>query len=237
MQPPIPIFSGKERCIIGHEIGTHKVAYLAGLAFNMDTLYMTWLTMAVVIALAWLATRRLTLVPRGWQSVMEIAVTAIIDQVKANMGVRGMILAPFIVSLFLFLLIANWLGLVPGFSSPTNDLNTTLGLALLVIIMVQIFGMRNKGVFNYLKHFLQPNPLFLPINLIEELSKPVTLSFRLFGNIVAGEILIVILGILVPYVIPTAWLAFSVFVGVIQAFIFTILSLSYLSNSFSDNEH
>lgn len=213
------------------------MAYLAGLAFNMDTLYMTWLAMAIVIVLAWLATRRLTLVPRGWQNVMEIAVTAILDQVKANMGTRGMILAPFIVALFLFLLIANWLGLVPGFSSPTNDLNTTLGLALLVIVMVQIFGMLNKGVWRYLKHFLQPNPLFLPINLIEELSKPVTLSFRLFGNIVAGEILIIILGMLVPYVIPTAWLAFSVFVGAIQAFIFTILSLSYLANSFTDGEH
>lgn len=198
---------------------------------------MTWLAMAIVIVLAWLATRRLKLVPHGWQNVMEIAITAIIDQVKANMGTRGMILAPFIVALFLFLLIANWLGLVPGFSSPTNDLNTTLGLALLVIIMVQIFGMLNKGVWRYLKHFLQPNPLFLPINLIEELSKPVTLSFRLFGNIVAGEILIIILGMLVPYVIPTAWLAFSVFVGVIQAFIFTILSLSYLANSFTDGEH
>lgn len=153
------------------------------------------------------------------------------------MGPKGKKLAPLLITLFLFLLVANELGLVPGFTSPTNDLNTTLGLALLVIAVVHVAGAANKGLFNYLKHFLEPNVLFLPINIIEEVSKPVTLSFRLFGNILAGEILIIILGILVPYVIPTAWLAFSVFVGIVQAFIFTILSMSYISNALKDDHH
>jgi F-type H+-transporting ATPase subunit a len=95
----------------------------------------------------------------------------------------------------------------------------------------------NKGLGSYLGHFIKPTPLFLPINIIEELSKPITLSFRLFGNIMAGEILIIVLGMLVPYIVPTAWLAFSVFVGIIQAFIFTMLSMSYLSAGLNDEGH
>ena len=198
---------------------------------------MTWLTMAIVIIIAILATRKLKLVPSGWQNVLEIVFEALINQVKETMGPKGSKFAPFIITLFVFLLVANWLGLVPGLASPTSDLNTTLGLALMVIVMVQIVGIVHKGLGSYLGHFIKPTPLFLPINIIEELSKPLTLSFRLFGNIMAGEILIIVLGKLVPYFVPTLWLAFSVFVGVIQAFIFTILSMSYLSNGLNDESH
>ena len=221
----------------GHEIGSHHIAQFAGMSFHMDTLYMTWLTMAIVIIIAILATRQLKLVPSGWQNVLEMAVEALINQVKETMGPKGSKFASFIISLFLFLLIGNFLGLVPGLTSPTSDLNTTLGLALLVIVMVQILGIVNKGLGAYLGHFIKPNPVFLLINIIEELSKPITLSFRLFGNIMAGEILIIVLGMLVPYFVPTLWLAFSVFVGVIQAFIFTMLSMSYLSSGLNDENH
>ncbi len=221
----------------GHEIGSHKLAHFAGLTFNMDTLMMTWLAMAIVIVLAVLATRRLSLVPSGWQNVLEIAVSALVEQIEVTMGTKGKWLAPLIITLFLFLLVSNWLGLIPGFTSPTNDLNTTLGLALMVIALVHVLGIVNKGPARYFKHFFEPYIPFVIINIIEELAKPITLSFRLFGNILAGEVLLIILGLLVPYVIPTAWLAFSVFVGVIQAFIFTMLSMSYLANSVQDDHH
>jgi len=221
----------------GHEIGVHKLAHLAGFTFNIDTLYMTWLTMAIVVVIAFLATRRLSIVPGGWQNLLEMAVTALVEQIENTMGPRGAKLSPLIITLFLFLLIANWLGLVPGFTSPTADLNTTLGLALMVILMVHVLGAVNKGLFNYLKHFFQPYAPFVIINIIEELAKPITLSFRLFGNILAGEVLIIILGLLVPYLVPTLWLGFSVFVGIIQAFIFTMLSMSYLANSVKNDHH
>ncbi|MCE5286546.1 MAG: F0F1 ATP synthase subunit A [Pelosinus sp.] len=221
----------------GHEIGVHNLAHFAGLTFNMDTLMMTWLTMAIVIVLAVLATRRIELVPRGWQNVLELAVSALLEQIEATIGPKGKKLAAFIITLFLFLLISNWLGLIPGFTSPTNDLNTTLGLALLVVVMVHVLGMANRGPIKYLKHFFEPYIPFVFINIIEEIAKPVTLAFRLFGNIFAGEVLLLVLGMLLPYVIPTAWLAFSVFVGVIQAFIFTMLSMSYLANSLKDEQH
>ncbi len=222
----------------GHEIGGHKLGYIFGYAVHMDTLYMTWLTMAIVIAVAFVATRRLTLIPSGWQNFLEMVVTALLDQIEGTMGPKGKKLAPLVITLFLFLLIANWLGLVPGFTSPTNDINTTLGLALMVVALVQILGMIHKGPVAYIKHFFQPFIPFVIINIIEELSKPITLAFRLFGNILAGEILIIILGILVPMWIPIPniiWLGFSVFVGVVQAFIFTMLSMSYLANSLDDH--
>jgi F0F1-type ATP synthase, subunit a len=224
---------------MGHEeIGVHKLAHFAGLTFHMDTLYMTWLVMAIVILIAFLATRRLALVPSGWQNVLEMIVTALLDQLEETTGPKGKRFAPLIITLFLFILVANWLGLVPGFSSPTNDLNTTLGLSLLVVILVQILGIVNKGPARYIKHFFQPYIPFVIINLIEEMAKPVTLAFRLFGNIIAGEILIIILGILVPLWFPfinIAWLGFSVFVGVVQATVFTMLSMSYLSGSLKDD--
>lgn len=221
----------------GHEIGGHKLAQFAGLTFNLDTLYMTWLVMGIVILLAVVATRRLDMVPRGWQNILEIVVTALLNQIDNTMGPKGRKLAPMIITLFLFLVIGNELGLVPGFTSPTNDINTTLGLALMVVILVHILGIVNRGPGRYFKHFFEPYIPFVIINIIEELAKPITLSFRLFGNILAGEILLIILGMLVPYVIPTAWLAFSVFVGIVQAFIFTMLAMSYLSNSLQDGHH
>ncbi len=216
-----------------HEIGVREVVQFAGLTFNVETLYMTWITMAVVILIAFLATRNLKLVPTGWQNAIEMVVTALHGQIDATMGPRGRMLAPLIISLFLFLLVSNWLGLVPTMSSPTNDLNTTLGLALLVIVMLHCMGVYFKGM-HYIKHFFQPVPVFVIINAIEEVAKPITLAFRLFGNILAGEILIIILLKLMPIWMPipsVIWLAFSIFIGGVQAFIFTMLSMAYLANA------
>ncbi|HEY3426456.1 MAG TPA: F0F1 ATP synthase subunit A [Negativicutes bacterium] len=221
----------------GHEIGSHKLAHLAGLTFNLDTLYMTWLTMAVVIIFAFFATRRLLLVPGGWQNALEMVVTALLDQIEATMGPKGKTLTPLVITLFLFLVVGNEQGLIPGLTSPTNDINTTLGLALMIVLLVHIIGAYNKGPVKYFKHFFEPYVPFVIINIIEELAKPITLSFRLFGNILAGEILLLVLGMLVPYIIPTAWLGFSVFVGIVQAFIFTMLSMSYLATSLEDSHH
>lgn len=222
---------------MGHEFGVHKLAYFAGMTFHLDTLIMTWLTMAIVILIAVLATRNLKQRPQGWQNFLEMLVGALLEQIEGTMGPKGKKVAPLIITLFLFLVVGNELGLVPGMTSPTSDLNTTLALAVMIVGIVHIFGVMNKGPVRYLKHFFEPYVPFVIINIVEEISKTITLSFRLFGNILAGEILLLILGMLIPYVVPTIWLAFSVFVGVIQALIFTILSISYLSNSFADNQH
>ena len=169
-----------------HEIGVREVVTFAGMQFNIQTLEMTWLAMAIVILIAFLATRSLKLVPSGWQNVIEMVIVWLNEQIGVTLGSRGQLVAPFLITLFLFLLISNWIGLIPTLASPTNDLNTTLGLALLVIVMLHVLGLYYKG-FNYIKHFFQPVAPFVIINLIEEIAKPITLAFRLFGNILAGE--------------------------------------------------
>jgi F-type H+-transporting ATPase subunit a len=136
--------------------------------------------------------------------------------------------------MFLFILVGNELGLLPSphiLTSPTNDLNTTLGLALVSSFMVHFVALRNQGLKKHVKHYFQPFAVFFVINLLEEFTKPITLAFRLFGNILAGEILMEVLYKLVPVGVPIIWLIFSLVIGLIQAFIFTILTTSYLADS------
>ena len=211
---------------------------VGGFTFNAETLTMTWLAMAIVILIGFLATRNLKLVPSGWQNVVEMIVTWLHGQIDAMMGKRGRMLAPLIVTLFMFLLVSNLLGLIPTLASPTNDLNTTLGLALMIVVMVHVLGLYFKGG-HYIAHFFQPFAPFVIINAIEEIAKPITLAFRLFGNILAGEILIIVLLKLMPVWMPipsVVWLMFSIFISCVHAVIFTMLSMAYLANALKEEE-
>ena len=204
--------------------------------FHMDTIYMSLLSSGIVLLIAVIATRNLQIVPRSrWQNLIEMLVGGLLEQIDSTIGPKGRRVAPLVITLFIYLLISNWVGLVPGLTSPTNDINCTLGLALMIVLVVNVVGIMDKGFLGHFGHLIKPGILFLPINLIEEVAKPITLSARLFGNILAGEILIVILTELVPYLIPSIWLAFSVFVGVVQAGIFTMMSMTYLANALQDN--
>ena len=223
-----------------HEIGVRETIQFMGLTFNWETLKMTWLVMLIVILISCLATRNLKAVPTGWQNFIEIIVTWLHGQMDSMMGKKGrMLLAPFIVSLFMFLLTSNLIGLIPTLASPTNDLNTTLGMALLVVAMVHALGLYFKRG-HYIAHFFQPFAPFVIINMIEEIAKPITLAFRLFGNILAGEILIIVLLRLTenPFwmTIPSvAWLGFSIFISCVHAVIFTMLSMAYLANAVKES--
>ena len=222
-------------------IGKHTLAQIdlfgVPLVFHMDSIMMSWVTMAVVIVVAWLATRKIVRdKPQGrWQLFMEMVVEGLIDQLEKTAGPKSKAIAPLIITLFLYLIFANWLGLVPGgFTSPTVDVNTTLGLAIMIALSVHVIGASRNGLSHF-GHLFKPHWLFLPINIMEEISKPLTMGLRLFGNILAGEILLIILYMLVPALAPTLWLGFSVFVGIIQALIFTILSIVSLSGAFNDH--
>ncbi len=214
--------------------------------FNMKTIVTTWIAMALILLFAWAATRNLSLrKPTRLQVIFEMIYEGIRGLVKSNMDPeKGAPLVNIVVTLFLFILFSNLLGLFPSMMSPTADYNTTFGLAVTVIILVQYFGVRYKGTGGYLKGFLQPFVLFLPINIVEELAKPVTLAFRLYGNIFAGEVLIAVLLGLIPltadllggFIASVVWLGFSIFVGFIQAFIFTMLTIAYVSMAVG-NEH
>ena len=215
------------------KIGHREVVEFAGYLLNEETLIMNYITMAIVILIAVLASRNLKEVPTGWQNAIEAIAEVWEEKINTMIGPTGRSLTHIFLTLFVYLVIANWLGLFPTLASPTNDLNTTLGLALLVIVMVHTLGLKMKGG-HYIAHFFQPTPVFVVINAIEEVAKPITLSFRLFGNILAGEILIIILLKLMPIWMPipsVIWLAFSIFIGGVQAFIFTMLSMAYFASA------
>ncbi|MFC2344048.1 MAG: F0F1 ATP synthase subunit A [Negativicutes bacterium] len=222
------------------KIGVREVIEIGGHTFNEHTILMTWITMAIIILVAILATRNLKEVPTGWQNAMEAVADLWETQVKALIGEGGVFLVPLFLTLFLYLMVANWLGLCPGMESPTNDINTTLGMAIFMSFFVNhAVGLMKQGA-GHLHHFIEPFAPFIIVNLIEELSRPASLAFRLFGNILAGEVLIVIILELVPGVInwlpSTPWILFSLFVGVIQAYIFTMLSITYIAPSARTHE-
>lgn len=221
-----------------HEIGGHHVVQYFGYSFNWDTIWTTWLTMAIVILFFWLGTRKLTFFPTSkWQNFLEFITCFLIEQMDSSLGPGGRRVVPVIVTLFVFIMFANWLGLCPAMTSPTNDLNCTLALSLTTMLIIHVTGVMVKGT-HYIKHFFEPSFPFVIIHLIDETAKPITMAFRLFGNILAGEVLIIILLQLAPvwFPIPSViWLAFSIIVGVIQAFIFCMLSICFFSGAVKED--
>ena len=214
------------------------------LAFNVKTMVMTWIVMILVALFALAATRNMSLKrPAGAQNILEMVFEGIKGLVNDNMDPKkGAALISIVVTYFIFILFSNLIGLVPTFTSPTADYNTTLALALCTFALIFIFGLKYKGL-GYFKHYLKPYAIFLPITIIEDFSKPITLTFRLYGNIYGGEVLMaVLLGLLGGwihvfggFIASVVWLAFSIFVGFIQAFIFTMLSIAYVSQAVADD--
>ena len=214
--------------------GTHVVVQLLGMQVNLDTLWTTWLSAIIVFVLVFAASRGRKLVPTGIQNFTEWIVEALLAQFEKNVGPKYRQVVTALLTLFLFIFVANQIGLLPTAhlsASPTNDINTTLGLALGVTVFIHALYIINKGVGNWIKHFFEPFVPFVFINLVEEVSRPITLAMRLFGNILAGEILLEVLYNLAPWLVPIVWIAFSLFVGLIQAYIFTTLSSVYLKHS------
>jgi F-type H+-transporting ATPase subunit a len=223
----------------GHTIGpqTKPLFLLAGIPVS-DTVFSAWMVMAVLVLTAYLVTRNLKMAPSGIQNVVEAIIEAwmgIIDQVA---GSRGRKFMPLVLTSFLFIFASNWIGILPifgnvtWFRSPNSDLNLTAAMAIVVFLAVQAWGISSMGIAGYLKEFVVPNPL----HLLTELSRPVSLALRLFGNVFAGEVLLhTMLGI-APFVL-FIFLGLELFVGVIQALIFAMLTLAFLSIATAHADH
>ena len=179
--------------------------------------------------------------PSKLQLIWESVVSEVNRQVEDNLGKVHPYVAPLAIALFFFILFANWLELIPSkpnddsphlLAAPTADTNLTYALAAVTIISVWVYGIRTKGFKGYFSHFLQPFPVLLPLNILEELVKPITLALRLFGNIFAGGIMLALIG-LIPIWASWApnilWKAFDMFIGGIQAFIFALLTVLYFA--------
>ncbi|MFC1494579.1 F0F1 ATP synthase subunit A [Thermodesulfobacteriota bacterium] len=202
------------------------------LTFNTDTIIMTWIVMAALILFAFLATRKAGLIPNPVQVVAELLVNAFYElTVDALDEERAPKYFPLICCLFMFLLLGNWLGLIPKLEEPTKDLNTPLAMGLLGGVIAHYSGIRAKGFAGYLKEYCHPMWFMFPLNLIGELAKVVSISFRLYGNIMGGAIIILVVSHLTHSIVfpPILLLFFGLFVGGIQAFVFTMLTLVYIS--------
>ncbi|MFP4630021.1 MAG: F0F1 ATP synthase subunit A [Desulfohalobiaceae bacterium] len=197
----------------------------------------TWLVMLILIVLSWLGTRRLSIVPKGVQNLLEVLVSGMENFVVSSMGESGRRVFPFLLVLFVFILFGNLIGLVPGCNAPTAVLNTNFALAISVFVYYNYLGLKMHGP-KYIKHFTGPVwwmiPLMLPIELISHLVRPVSLSFRLFGNIFGEEMTLILFFFLLPLVstLPIYFLYFLI--KTLQAFVFFMLSMIYLQQSFEE---
>jgi F-type H+-transporting ATPase subunit a len=195
----------------------------------------TWLAMAIIIGLSLAARFSLKkTAPTGLQNFLETIVGALEDFVVDIMGPEGRPYLPLIGSLFLFILVCNLQGLVPGFDSPTANINTTLALALVAFTTTHYIGLKRHGI-GYVKHFMGPMwvlaPLMLPIELVSHLARVISLTFRLFGNMIAKHKLLLVLALLAPYIAPVPILGLGLLVAFVQAGVFTLLTMLYLSGS------
>ncbi|MBC8460727.1 MAG: F0F1 ATP synthase subunit A [Deltaproteobacteria bacterium] len=202
------------------------------LVFNTETILMTWIVMAALILFGFLATKNIGFLPNPFQVVGELFVNAFYglakDALDEEMAKKYF---PLICALFMFLLLSNWVGIIPRLSEPTKDLNTPLGFGIMGFFIAHYSGIKSKGFKKYAKEYFEPIFFMAPLNIIGELAKVVSISFRLFGNIMGGAIIILVVSHLVYSLIipPVLVLFFGLFVGTIQAFVFTMLTLVYIS--------
>mgnify|MGYP006288769271 CR=1 FL=1 len=196
------------------------------------TLVYSWLVMTVLVLGSWLISRRLksdTQMSR-WQNLLEVLVLMIQQQIREASRQEPKHYLPFIGTLFLYILFLNVIDIVPGITAPTTSLSTTAALAGCVFLAVPLFGIARQGVGGYLSNYMRPSPLMLPFNIIGELSRTIALAIRLFGNMMSGSLIVGILLSLAPLFFPVLIQAFGLLIGVIQAYVFSILALVYIAS-------
>ena len=233
-----------------------------------DHVLYTWVVMLILIGLSWAATRRMSLVPRGAQNFVEVILEQFIQMIDDVIGPEGRRYLPLIGTLGLFILVSNLMGLVPGLMSPTGNLMTNAACALVVFFAYHYIGIKKQGLGHYLKHFMGPvpalAPLMIPIEIISHLARPLSLTLRLFGNMVGGHILLAIIfflmgldgligwalsgsaagavvggvGGLVMVVFTVGFLfPLKLLVSFLQAFIFVMLTMLYIAGAIEGAEH
>ncbi|PZV15707.1 MAG: F0F1 ATP synthase subunit A [Pseudanabaena sp.] len=195
------------------------------------TLVFTWLVMLLLGIGSWLVTRHLSIETKlsKWQNVLEILVLNLQEQIKETSGQTPNRYLPFIGTLFIFIATANLLAIVPFFQPPTGSLSTTAALAISVFFAVPFFGIRQQGIGKYLHHYLEPSPILLPLTIVSELSRTLALTVRLFGNVMSGVLIGAILVSLAPLFFPIVMQALGLLTGIIQAYVFSILTVVYIS--------
>jgi F-type H+-transporting ATPase subunit a len=220
------------------EVGQHFYWEIGNLKVHGQVFLVSWFVISLLVIASILATRNIQLVPSGMQNFMEYALDFVRDLAKNQLGEKEYRpWVPFIGTLFLFIFVSNWSGaLIPWkliklpegeLAAPTNDINTTVALALLVSLAYFYAGFSRKGL-GYFAKYIQPTPILLPIAILEDFTKPLSLSFRLFGNILADELVVGVLVLLVPLFVPLPVMLLGLFTSAIQALVFATLAGAYI---------
>nr|YP_009994395.1 ATP synthase CF0 subunit IV [Cuscuta africana]QNP08493.1 ATP synthase CF0 subunit IV [Cuscuta africana] len=228
----------------GVEVGQHLYWQRGNFQVHGQVLITSWVVIGILLGSTTLAIRNPTIIPTGGQNLFESILEFIQDVSKTQIGEEYGPWVPFIGTMFLFIFVSNWLGaLLPlkllqlphgELASPTNDINTTVALALLTSAAYFYAGFSKKGL-GYFSKYIKPTPILLPINILEDFTKPLALSFRLFGNILADELIVVVLVSLVPLVVPIPVMLLGLFTSGIQAIIFATLAAAYIGESMGAN--
>ncbi len=204
---------------------------------NMTVVY-TWIAMALLIGVSWVVSRRLSTgreVSR-LQLLLEMVVTYMRQEIRQISRRNPDPFLPFVGTLFLLIAVCSLLEVVPGYQSPMSSWVTPAALALCVLVAVPLFGIAHDGVLAYLKKYIQPSPVMLPFNLIGEASRTLALAVRLYGNVLAGSLVVGMLIVVVPVLLPTVMRMLGLLLGMIQSYIFAVLAMVYISSGLSARE-
>jgi F-type H+-transporting ATPase subunit a len=231
--------------LVNLSVGKHWYWNIFGYEFHGQVLVTTWIVLAIIIIFSLLANRDLKETPDGLQNVAEYVTEFIQDIAVSQVGERDYISwIPFIGTIFLFIFVSNWSGAlfpwrvlnIPSgeLAAPTNDINTTVALALLTSIAYFYGGFSKKGL-GYLNHYIYPAPFLLPITLLEDFTKPLSLSFRLFGNVLADELVVRVILTLAPLIVPIPLILLGLFTSAIQALVFATLAGAYVGEALGES--
>nr|YP_009315136.1 ATP synthase CF0 subunit IV [Titanophycus setchellii]SCW23591.1 ATP synthase CF0 subunit IV [Titanophycus setchellii] len=223
------------------EVGKHLYWQLGNYQVHGQVFIVTWLVAFSLLSIAFVGTRNLNRIPESYQNFMEYILEFLQDIAKNQIGEHEYrVWVPYISTIFLFILGSNWAGaLIPWkliqlpegeLAAPTNDINTTVALALLTSLAYFYAGLRKNGL-GYFSRYIEPTPVLLPINILEDFTKPLSLSFRLFGNVLADELVVSVFTLLVPILIPLPVMILGLFASSIQALIFSTLSAAYIGEA------
>ena len=201
-----------------------------------NTVVTTWVIMAATGLLSWLITRGLHREPGGIQTAAEGVVNVIEEAIREVAPEHTRQLLPFIGTLWLFIIIANLSGLIPGVHSPTRDLSATSALAILVFLSVHWFGLRSQGLKAYLRHYLKPSPILLPFHIISEVTRTIALAVRLFGNIMSLEMTALLILLVAGFLAPIPILMLHIIEALVQAYIFGMLALIYVAGGLQSQQ-
>jgi F-type H+-transporting ATPase subunit a len=195
----------------------------------------SWMIMLGLIIVARLATAKISLVPKGLQNIMEYVIESLENFQLSIMGEKSRVFFPFLATLFLFVLCSNLQGLLPGSLAPTSNLNTTASLAIMIVGLTHLVGLKKHG-FRYIKHFMGPMPILAPLMLaietVSHFSRLISLSLRLFGNVMGEDLVVIILFALAgAYFVPLPMMFLGLLTGFLQAFIITLLAMIYITDA------